>query len=101
MELLCIDGTFSSQQQAIIPNRPEEGKIYTIREIFRVRKGTGWKFAVHLMEIENPLLQDGEFMFEPSFKIERFAKLDQSPINSLELYREWKKIKRLEKINYD
>lgn len=74
-EVICINGSFEDVQKELIPNRPVQDKLYTIRDIFK----TNGKLAVHLNEITNPNLPIGEgengFSFEPSFSITRFAPL--------------------------
>ena len=69
-EVICINDRFSPVQIEIIPNRPLEGKMYTIRDIFTTRNGR----AIQVEEINNPLLDhpSGMGKFEPSFAIDRF-----------------------------
>ncbi len=72
-EVVCIDDNFMPEQILLIPNRPVEDKIYTIRDIFSTRMGQ----AVHLEEIANPPLEhpSGLGTFEPSFSVDRFRPL--------------------------
>jgi hypothetical protein len=72
-EVICIDDKFKPEQIALIPNRPVEDKIYTIRDIFTTRNGR----AVHLEQITNPHLEhpSGLGTFEPSFSVDRFVTL--------------------------
>ncbi len=69
-EVICINDKFAPVQIEIIPNRPLENKMYTIRDIFTTRNGR----AVHLEQLNNPLLShpSGMGQFEPSFAIDRF-----------------------------
>lgn len=80
-EVICIDDKFEAHQIALIPNRPVEGKIYTIRDVFTTRMGR----AVHLEEITNPHLDhpSGMGTFEPSFSVMRFSPL-VSEVESIE-----------------
>lgn len=78
--VICIDDKFTEEQIALIPNRPIEDKVYTIREAFPVRGG---KDAVRLEEIINPQIPEGTFTFEPSFNATRFRSVS-SPQNLLE-----------------
>lgn len=72
-EVICIDDHFLPQQIELIPNRPVQDKIYTIRDIFSTRMGR----ALHLEEITNPQLEhpSGLGTFEPSFAVDRFRPL--------------------------
>ncbi len=87
MEVICIDDVFEARQIAVIPNRPEEGKIYTIRDIFRVPNG---RIAVRLHEIHNPLRPhpSGLGMYEPSFDSKRFTTLLNKPVEIQETIEE-------------
>lgn len=69
-QVLCINDKFDTNIVSLIPNRPVEEKIYTIRDILLTRNGK----AVHLEEITNPPLYDKVHngTFEPSFNINRF-----------------------------
>ena len=79
-EVVCIDGEFMPPQISLIPNRPKEDKIYTIRDIFTTRMGR----ALHLEEITNPQLEhpSGLGTFEPSFAIERFRPLIEDEVEA-------------------
>lgn len=72
-DVVCIDDKFSAEQEALIPNRPVEGSIYTVRDVFTTRMGR----AIHLAELRNPPLNhpSGLGQFEPSFSVERFQPL--------------------------
>lgn len=72
-DVICIDDHFLPTQIALIPNRPVEGKMYNIRDIFTTRNGQ----AVHLDQISNPHIEhpSGLGTFEPSFSSDRFRTL--------------------------
>lgn len=77
MDIICINDSFSPEQIAIIPNRPVEGKFYSIREVIPSQKGT----ALLLNEIHNPKngwteINGMKFTFEPSFSIDRFTNIN-------------------------
>jgi hypothetical protein len=77
-EVICIDDTFMPPQIELIPNRPVEGKMYTIRDVFTTRMGK----ALHLEEITNPNLDhpSGLGKFEPSFSVDRFRRLVEEDV---------------------
>ena len=82
MDILCINDQFSAEQIAAIPNRPVQGKMYTIRDIVKSGNGIG----LLLNEIHNPksgwIVKDGmKFTFEPNFNINRFSDLENRPLN--------------------
>lgn len=79
MEVICINDVFEARQKAIIPNRPVEGKIYTIRDVFHLPNG---KTGVWLHELHNPLRPhpSGLGMYEPSFDSKRFTTLLNAPV---------------------
>jgi hypothetical protein len=95
MEVICINDTFTQEQITNIPNRPVKDKLYTIRDIIFYSHLN--KTAVLLNEIENPELLTVRFgvecMFEPSFDIERFATLNNTPISN-EHISEFKKARK-------
>lgn len=72
-DVVCIDDKFTPEQVALIPNRPVEGSVYTVRDVFTTRMGQ----AIHLEELRNPSLDhpSGLGTFEPSFSIDRFQPL--------------------------
>lgn len=93
-EIICINGHFTSEQIAIIPNRPTEGHIDTIRDIFKTRNG----IAILLNNIHNPhngehYVGQDKFTFEPSFAASRFTDLLGNPLNEEELLEEFSKTK--------
>lgn len=88
-EIICIDGSFPSEWRALYlkygVTTPEEGKMYTFREI--IKNSTG-SIGVLLNEIHNPKVPDlhpilGNTMREPDWNIKRFSHL-----NGTELTRE-------------
>jgi len=77
MDILCINDVFSPEQMAVIPNRPQKGNMYTIRDIVKSQYGTG----LLLNEIQNPKngwaeMSGTKFTFEPNFNISRFSNLN-------------------------
>jgi hypothetical protein len=79
----CINGSFEPKQIELIPNRPKQGKIYTIRTIKNYpNKGS---VGVLLEEIVNDplMLPNLDGLFEPTFNIERFRELPEININEL------------------
>jgi hypothetical protein len=80
----CIDGKFTSDQVFLIPNRPEEQRIYEVRKVLFTRNGK----AILLVEIENPLITDevSKLKFEPSFRVNRFVIVDDSSGNNVKEY---------------
>jgi hypothetical protein len=85
--VVCINDVFSSIVVKLIPNRPKQGKIYTIRQL--VNHETNGKTGILLEEITNEplLLPSIDGMFEPSFDINRFVPLD-IPMNVDEIVNE-------------
>ena len=77
-DIVCINDKFQSEQIALIPNRPVEEKMYTIRDVFTTRNGR----ALHLDQITNPHLEhpSGLGSFEPSFSVDRFATLNTDEV---------------------
>lgn len=78
----CINGSFEPKQIELIPNRPKQGKIYTIREI---KQYPNKKVGILLEEIINEplMLPNMEGLFEPTFDIERFRELPEANIEEL------------------
>jgi hypothetical protein len=78
----CVNSSFEPKQIELIPNRPKQGKIYTIRQI---KNYSSNKIGLLLEEILNdPLLLPGmEGVFEPTFNIERFRELPEINIEEL------------------
>jgi hypothetical protein len=79
----CINGSFEPKQIELIPNRPKQGKIYTIRTIKNYpNKGS---VGVLLEEIVNDplMLPNLDGLFEPTFNIERFRELPEINIDEL------------------
>lgn len=79
----CINGSFEPKQIELIPNRPKQGKIYTIRMILNYPKKNS--VGVLLEEIINePLISPNmDGLFEPTFNIERFRELPEVNIEEL------------------
>ena len=77
-DVICINDKFQAEQIALIPNRPVEEKMYTIRDVFTTRNGR----ALHLDQIKNPHLEhpSGLGSFEPSFSVDRFATLNTDEV---------------------
>jgi hypothetical protein len=79
----CINGSFDHKLVELIPNRPKQGKIYTIRTIKNYpNKGS---VGVLLEEIVNDplMLPNLDGLFEPTFNIERFRELPEINIDEL------------------
>ena len=78
----CVNGSFEPKQIELIPNRPKQGKIYTIREI---KQYPNKKVGILLEEIVNELIlkPDESGLFEPTFDIERFRELPEANIDEL------------------
>jgi len=72
-DIICVNDKFQPEQIVLIPNRPVQDKMYTIRDVFSTRNGR----ALHLDQITNPHLEhpSGLGTFEPSFSVDRFATL--------------------------
>lgn len=73
MELVeCINDTgYHELALKFIKNFPEKGQIYEIRKRNHTKNGLGYL----LMEIENPIMENGK---EPSFSAKRFRPVDSS-----------------------
>ena len=104
MDIICINDLFSEQTRQLIPNRPIQDKVYSIRELFKVpnyKSGVmnGMEWAVLLNEIHNPHISHpvGNATYEPSFSIKRFRNLDGTQITD-EQVEEFKKQLKYEKI---
>lgn len=69
----CIDDRFNAEQLEKIPNRPQKGNHYMIREIIEL----GHLVGVMLEEIRNPRVAklNGQ-PIEPNFNIERFREIE-------------------------
>ena len=76
MEIICINDNFPPELITAIPNRPQQGKIYTIRSMFKVPIIEPC-YAVLLNEISNPPVNhsSGLGTYEPSFNANRFTDL--------------------------
>ena len=69
----CIDDRFNAEQLKKIPNRPQKGNHYMIREIIEL----GHLVGVMLEEIRNPLTAKFKGQdIEPNFNIERFREIE-------------------------
>jgi hypothetical protein len=79
----CINGSFEPKQIELIPNRPKQGKIYTIRVIKNYPEKDS--VGVLLEEIINEplILPNMDGLFEPTFNIERFRELPEMNIEEL------------------
>ena len=78
----CVNGNFEPKLIELIPNRPKQGKIYTIRNIKQYPSN---KTGVLLEEIINePLvLPNLDGLFEPTFDINRFREIQEGNIEEL------------------
>ena len=78
----CVNGSFDAKLIELIPNRPKQGKIYTIRNIKQYPSN---KTGVLLEEIINePLvLPNLDGLFEPTFDINRFREVQEGNIEEL------------------
>lgn len=78
----CINGNFEPKQIELIPNRPKQGKIYTVRNIKQYPNN---KIGLLLEEIVNDpvFYPDMSGVFEPTFNIERFRELPEMNIDEL------------------
>lgn len=74
------DSNYHPEALKLIKNFPILNKIYTIRDKFKLPNG---QTAIHLVEIENPLVNhpSGQGKFEPSFNIKRFTDLLGNPLS--------------------
>lgn len=79
----CINDKFDPKSINLIPNRPKQGKIYTIRMIKNYPKNGS--VGVLLEEIINEpvMLPNLDGLFEPTFNIERFRELPESNIDEI------------------
>ena len=69
----CVDDRFNAEQLEKIPNRPQKGNHYMIREIIEL----GHLVGVMLEEIRNPLTAKFKGQdVEPNFNIERFREIE-------------------------
>jgi hypothetical protein len=69
----CIDDRFNAEQLEKIPNRPQRGNHYMIREIIEL----GHLVGVMLEEIRNPRVAKFKGQdIEPNFNIERFREIE-------------------------
>ena len=69
----CIDDRFNVEQLEKIPNRPQKGNHYMIREIIEL----GHLVGVLLEEIRNaPTAKFKGQPIEPNFNIERFREIE-------------------------
>lgn len=79
----CVNGSFDPKAIELIPNRPKQGKIYTIRTIKNYSNKDS--VGVLLEEIINDplILPNLDGLFEPTFNIERFRELPEMNIDEL------------------
>ncbi len=69
----CVDGRFNAEQLEKIPNRPQQGNHYMIREIIEL----GHLIGVLLEEVRNPCCAKlNGVAVEPNFNIERFREIE-------------------------
>jgi hypothetical protein len=69
----CVDDRFNIEQIEKIPNRPQKGNHYMIREIIEY----GHLVGVVLEEIRNPRVAKFKGIpVEPNFNIERFREIE-------------------------
>ena len=69
----CIDSKFTTEQLEKIPNRPQKGNHYMIREIIEL----GHLVGVLLEEVRNPRVAKlNGIAIEPNFNIERFREIE-------------------------
>ena len=96
MQVICINDNFSPELIAVIPNRPQQGKIYTIRSIFKVPIVEPC-YAILLNEISNPPINhsSGLGTYEPSFNSRRFTDLLGNELNNEEVVKSLKEEKQL------
>ena len=64
----CVDSFFPPSIFSKIPNRPNKGDYYMVRQIAEYQG----KIGILLEELSNPLLQTRSGLLEPSFRISRF-----------------------------
>lgn len=103
-EVICVDGSFPADFITFYREHgvtiPQEGKMYSFREIIKNSRGT---IGVLLNEIHNPKVPDmhpilGSTMREPDWKIQRFSNLDGSELTreqAIEMERQDKLLKPL------
>ena len=82
--VVCINDVFDLRTIEVIPNRPNKGTVYTVREMAYYDMHD--KMGLMLMELRNPRIVKGLFgtLLEPSFNITRFAPAD-SVLDSISL----------------
>ena len=82
-KVICIDDRVMLARMHEIRDRnvqfPEEGKMYTVRDVLVRSYGTG----IYLEEIKNPEQQFGFEFCEPGFLVERFRPI--SPVEEAQL----------------
>jgi hypothetical protein len=78
----CVNGSFDAKLIELIPSRPKQGKIYTIRLI---KPYPSNKTGVLLEEIINEplILPNLDGLFEPTFDINRFREIAEASIEEL------------------
>ena len=92
MDIICINGTFSSEFLLFAKQNniqtPEEGKMYSARDFMTTVDG---KKGLWLNEIVNPKVPifhpilSKKMLMEPSFSVDRFAKLNGDSIESSDI----------------
>lgn len=102
MELICIDGKFSAEFLDFYAKHgvsvPVEGKLYNPRS---VNKNSNGDWEILLVEIVNPQVPIkhpilGVAHKEPAWRLNRFAKLDNSKISIEEAVELKKELKLVE-----
>ena len=79
---LCINDTFHPESIRLIPNRPQKGQHYFVREIEEYY-GTD-RVGVRLEEIQNPHVRfSNGAVKEPSFDIDRFSFEDDVDLSEI------------------
>ena len=78
----CVNGSFDTKLIELIPNRPKQGKIYTVRNIKQYPSN---KVGLLLEEIVNDplILPNLDGLFEPTFDINRFREVQEGNIEEL------------------
>ena len=79
----CVNGSFEPKQIELIPNRPKQGKIYTIRTIQNYPKKNSVGLLLEEIVNEPLMMPNLDGLFEPTFNIERFRELPEVNIEEL------------------
>lgn len=90
-DILCVNGSFPPDMvefwEAHGVVKPEQDKMYTVREVVRHSNGLTGLRLEELVNPKVPIMNEimGYIEIEPSFNINRFAHLDGSPVDAKEL----------------